>query len=65
MLHVGDASGVAMILAKWQARTPADDMADTVPEYDLPFKIVPYYTGRRNAWHRMRLRGGFSGLSRL
>ena len=57
ILHVGDASGVTMVLAKWQARTPGDDVAVTVPKYYLPFTIVPYYMGRRGAWHRMSLQG--------
>ena len=57
ILHVGDASGVTMVLAKWQARTPGDDVVVTVPEMTIPFTIVPYYMGRRGAWHRMSLQG--------
>ena len=57
ILHVGDASGVTMVLAKWQTRMPGDDIAVSVPEYDHPFKIIPYYMGRRGAWHTISLRG--------
>ena len=56
VLHIGDASGVTMVLAKWQARIPDMDVAVTVPLQDDPYEIIPYYMGRRGAWHQASIR---------
>lgn len=56
VLHIGDASGVTMVLAKWQARIPGVDVTVTVQRQDDPYEIMPYYMGRRGAWHQMSVR---------
>ena len=54
VLHVGDASGVTMILAKWQSRRSDMDVAVTLPRMDDPYQILSFYMGRMDGWHRCR-----------
>lgn len=55
VLHVGDASGVTMTLAKWQSRISDMDVAVTLPLTDDPVQIIPFYMGRMAGWRRHRL----------
>ena len=55
VLHVGDASGVTMILAKWQSRRSDMDVAVTLPLMDDPHQIISFYMGRMDGWHRRRM----------
>lgn len=54
VLHVGDASGVTMVLAKWQSRRSDMDVAVTLPLMDDPYQIISFYMGRMTGWHRCR-----------
>lgn len=55
ILHVGDASGVAHILAKFQNRTPGCEADVVLRAMDAPHGINAYYGAKE--WRRLPVRG--------